>query len=107
MSNFTWNIQAGKIEEAYKFLPDSILALSYRLPLMVLTNDFYFFDIPFRAAYITSSSGLQFVPKSFLILLKEGKIAYFRGYRRSLYYRKIEKNPEFINKFTQKLFDKL
>ncbi len=107
ISSFSWNIRADKIEEAYKYLPDSVLALSYLQPVAILTNDFYFSDIPFRAAYASGSTGLQFRPETFLIILKDGKIAYFRGYRRSLMYRKIEKNPEFINKITHKLFDRL
>jgi predicted SnoaL-like aldol condensation-catalyzing enzyme len=107
MSNFSWNIRAGNIEEAYKFLPDSIKKLSYLQPIVVLTNHFHIYDIPFRAAYISGVTDLQFIPETFLIILKDGEIAYFRGYRRSIKYKKLEKNPEFINKFTHKLFDKL
>jgi hypothetical protein len=107
MTSLSWNIRAGKIQEAYNFLPDSIVKLSYHLPVVVITNDFYFFDIPFRAAYISSSTGLQFSPEVFIVIIKEGKVVYFRGYRKSLYYKKVEKNPDFIGRFTHKLFDKL
>jgi hypothetical protein len=107
LTHYAWNIRAGKIEEAIKYLSDSIRMLSYKQPLAIITNRFRIFDIPFRAAYISGVTDLQFIPETFLIILKDGKIEYFRGYRRSLKYRKIEKNPDFINKFTHKLFDKL
>jgi hypothetical protein len=107
MASLSWSIRAGIDEEVYKFIPDSMFKWSINKPIALLTNHFYFFDVPFRAAYASGSTGLQFRPETFLIILKDGEIAYFRGYRRSLKYKKIEKNPEFINKFTQKLFDKL
>jgi hypothetical protein len=107
MANLSWNIRAGKIKAAYKFIPDSIHEQSYFRPVALLTNHFYFTDVPFRADYASGSTGLLFRPETFLIILKDGEIAYFRGYRRSIKYKKIEKNPEFINKFTHKLFDRL
>jgi hypothetical protein len=91
ITHFAWYIRAGKIEEANKYLPDSIKMLSYKQPIGVFTNRFRIFDIPFRAAYISGVTDLQFIPETFLIILKDGEIAYFRGYRRSIKYKKIEK----------------
>jgi hypothetical protein len=107
VTDFSWSVRDGKFEEAFKFLPDSVIMLSYQKPVAILTNRFRFFDISFRAAYASGTTGLQFVPLTNLIILKEGKIAYFRSYRRAVYYKKIERNPGFIYKFTVKLFDKL
>jgi len=107
ITHFAWNIRAGKMEEAIRYLSDSIRMLSYKQPIAIFTNRYKIFDIPFRAAYISGVTDLQFIPETFLIILKEGEIAYFRGYRKSMKYKKIENNPDFINKYTHKLFDKL
>lgn len=107
MSLFSWNIRAGNLQKAFAYLPDSILNLSYKRPLAILTNEFYFYDIDFQAHYASGSTGLQFRPESFIVILKNGNIQYFRGYRKGIAYHKVLKNPSFIDKFTIKLLDKL
>ena len=107
MSLFSWNIRAGNLQEAFTYLPDTIKSLSYNHSVAIITIQFYFYEVDFQADHASGSTGLQLIPNCILVVLKNGTIQYFRVYRKGIACHKFLRDPNKINKFTRKLFDKL
>jgi len=107
LSKFTWHTRDGKPDSAFKYLPDSIYNLSYTYPIVIITNNFFFFEKGFVSGYAEGSTGLRIVLSLICTVLKNGKIIYYRSYRKAFPYFKIIDDKEKLISINQKLFDKL
>jgi hypothetical protein len=107
IAKFTWNIRAGKMEQGFEFLPETIKKLSQERPVAIFTSNFFFYGVSFQAGYAQGSTGLQVIPDCLLVILSKGEVLYYRNYRKRYGYEKFERRRESKEKFTRKLFDKL
>jgi hypothetical protein len=107
ISQFTWNIRAGRTDTAFSFLPDTLLILSFQKPVVIFTNDFYFFGANFQAGFAQGDTGIQMLAHFLIVILSKGKITYYRNYRNSYSFNRLERKPHLKEKIVHKLFDKL
>lgn len=107
LSLFTWNIRAGNTDSAYTFLFDTLQKLSFIKPLVIITNDFYFFSANFVAGFARGGTGVQMLAHFLIVILSKGEIVYYRNYRNGYTHRRLESNPKLKEKIVHKLFDKL
>ena len=103
---FVHGINGNQLDEAFSFLPDTILKLSDSLPILILTNYYGFFIGQFMAGYAEGSTGLVFSPDMHCAIIKNRKVVYYRNYDKKFSYRRFMRNG-FTEKVTHKLFDKL
>jgi hypothetical protein len=107
LSRFTWNIRAGKKNEAMQYLPVLLKEMSYDKPVIIITNAFEFYEIEFQAYYASGSTGLNFIPDCLVAIVYKGEIQYYRNYTRRYKFERIQKNPKIIYEMTLNLFDKV
>jgi hypothetical protein len=103
----TWNIRAGKKNEAMQYLPVLLKEMSYDKPVIIITNAFEFYEIEFQAYYASGSTGLNFIPDCLVAIVYKGEIQYYRNYTRRYKFERIQKNPKIIYEMTLNLFDKV
>jgi hypothetical protein len=107
LSKFTWHIRAAQPDSAKRYLPQSIYELSFSSPVVIITNDFDFFEKQFVSGYAVGSTGLQFIPDMICAILKKGEVVYFRSYRKRLQYFKVMEDRNKLIAINEKLLDKL
>jgi hypothetical protein len=107
ISQFTWNIRAAKPDTGFAFLPDTLYMLSYQKPVVIFTNDFYFYGANFQAGFAQGGTGIQILAHFLVVILSKGEIAYYRNYRNSYSFARLERKPHIKEKIVHKLFDKL
>jgi hypothetical protein len=107
ISQFTWNIRAGKPDTGFRYLPDTIKKLSFQKPVVILTNRFYFFGGNFQAGFAQGGTGIRTILDFHVIILSKGEIVYFRNYSNDYSYDRLERKPHLKEKIVHKLFDKL
>jgi hypothetical protein len=106
LSLFTWNIRAGRTEKAFEFLPDTVHKISLEMPVVIFTNDFFFYGSTFQAGYATGGTGLMFIPDCLMAIVFKNKIIYYRNFSKRYSFKRFEKDEHFKAKVTRKLFDK-
>jgi len=107
LSKYTWLIRLGLQDSAKAFLPDSIAALSYTKPVLIISNDFYFYEKSFFSGYAEGSTGLNVIPAMNIAIISKENVIYFRTYRKRFKYMKIKDDPQQIMNIHRKLFDKI
>jgi len=107
LSQFTWNIHAGKTDLANDHLPDTLRKLSFQKPVVIFTNDFYFYGANFQAGFAQGGTGIQMLAHFLIAIVSKGEIAYYRNYRNSFSFDRLERKPHLKEKIVHKLFDKL
>lgn len=107
LAKFTWNIRAGKKEEAMKYIPDTLLQLSNSKPVLIITNDFHFYEMEFQSYYASGTTGMNFIPDCLLVVLYKEEIQYFRGFRKRYKLEKVFNNHSIIENITLQIFDKI
>jgi hypothetical protein len=107
LSNFTWNLRAGDTKKAFEFLPDTLLQLSYNKPVVIFTNDFFFFERSFQAGFASGTTGLNVIPNCVITILINGEPSYVRSYRKNSKAEKLLNNSRRVENVNLKLFDKM
>lgn len=107
LSKFTWHMRAAQPDSAKRYLPQPIHDLSFSRPVVIITNDFDFYEKQFVSGYAVGSTGLQFVPDMICAILKNGQVIYFRSYRKRFQYFKIIDDRNRLIAINEKLLDKL
>jgi hypothetical protein len=107
ISQFTWNIRAGKPDTGFNYLPDTLGKLSYQKPVVIFTNDFYFYGANFQAGFAQGGTGIRVLLDFLVVILSQGKVAYYRNFSTSYSFDRLERKPHLKEKIVHKLFDKL
>jgi hypothetical protein len=107
ISQFTWNIRAGRNDSAFNFLPDTLRKLSFQKPVVIFTDYFYFYGANFQAGFAQGGTGLRVLLVFTVAILSKGKVSYYRNYKNSYSYNRLERKPHLKEKIVHKLFDKL
>jgi len=107
MALFTSRLRKGKIEEAFSYLPDTLLALSSQNPVVIITNGFFLYNISFAVGLGEDNTGVNFVPTIDAVILKNRKVVYFKRLKKRFMFGKIKDNPQKMLEINQELFDKL
>jgi len=107
ISQFTWNIRAARTDSGFSFLPDTLGKLSFQKPVVIFTNDFYFYGANYQAGFAQGGTGIQMLAHFLIVIVSKGKIAYYRNYRNSFSFDRLERKPHLKEKVVHKLFDKL
>jgi hypothetical protein len=103
---FMHGVNNNQQDIAFKFIVDSIRELSYSLPVLIVTNHFWFYYAQFIGGYAQGGTGLIFSPGLHVVILKNDKVVYYRNYDKKYSYDRFMKKG-FTEKVTRKLFDKL
>jgi hypothetical protein len=107
ISQFTWNIRTSRFDTAFGYLPDTLRNLSYKKPVVIFTNNFFFFGNNFQAGFAQGGTGIRAILDFLIVILSKGKIVYFRSYYNDYSYDRLERKPHLKEKIVHKLFDKL
>jgi len=107
ISQFSWNIRAARPDTGFRYLPDSIKKLSFQKPVVIFTNNFYFYGANFQAGFAQGGTGIQMLAHFLIVILSKGEVVYYRNYRNSYSYDRLERKPHLKAKIVHKLFDKL